>query len=376
MKKLSLILVTLLVLTMIAAGASFSVSAAEITTSGSCGNFGNNVVFVYDEATETLTLSGEGETEMIPFMVPWNKKGYPKLSKLVIEEGVTSIGDDLFGTCKDLVNVSLPSTLTSIGTRAFQDCTSLSEITLPSGLTSLGEDAFSRCTSLENLNIPSGVSVLPAGIFDGCSNLKNVTLGNGITSIENDAFTGCAKLASITLPNGVTEIGDKAFSGCEALASVTLPTGLKAIGDEAYAYCTKIESIVIPSGVTTIGDSAFYACTSLSEIKIPVSVTEIGYNAFSTYAEAVTISFAGTEAAWNAMENTDEYKDGYTISFGGADNSDADDSQTAPTEPIAQPDSEKKSSGCGSSITLGAGFSLLVLLASMVMVIGKRKIVE
>ena len=107
MKKLSLILATLLVLTMIAAGASFSVSAAEVTTSGSCGNFGNNVVFVYDEATETLTLSGEGETEMIPFMVPWNKKGYPKLSKLVIEEGVTSIGDDLFGTCKDLVNVSL-----------------------------------------------------------------------------------------------------------------------------------------------------------------------------------------------------------------------------------------------------------------------------
>ena len=373
MKKLSLILVTLLVLTTIAAGASFSVSAAEITTSGSCGNFGDNVVFVYDEATETLTLSGEGETEMIPFMVPWNKKGYPKVSKLVIEEGVTSIGDDLFGTCKDLVNVSLPSTLTSIGTRAFQDCTSLSEITLPSGLTNLGEDVFSRCTSLESLTIPSGVSVLPAGIFDGCINLETVTLGNGMTSIGNEAFKGCKKLTSINLPNGVTEIGDKAFSGCEALASVTLPTGLKAIGDEAYAYCTKIESVSIPGGVTAIGEGAFYACTSLSKITIPAGVTSIGYNAFSTYAEAVSISYAGTEAAWNAMENTEEYKDGYTVTFGGADNSDADDSET---EPIAQPDSEKRSFGCGSSITLSTGFSLLVLLAAMVMVIGKRKTVK
>ena len=128
--------------------------------------------------------------------------------------------------------------------------------------------------------------------------------------------------------------------------------------------------------MTAIGEGAFYACTSLSEITVPVSVTSIGYNAFSTYAQAVSISYGGTEEMWNAIENTDEYKDGYTVTFGGADNSDADDSETNPTEPIAQPDSEKKSSGCGSSITLGAGFSLLVLLAVTVMVIGKRKTVK
>ena len=366
MRKLSLFLVTVLMLTTIAAGASFSVSASDVALSGNCGNSGDNVTFSYDAATETLTLSGEGDTEMIPFMVPWNKKGYPKVSALVIEEGVTSICDDLFGTCSDLIRVSLPSTLTSIGSRAFQDCTSLSEINLPDGLTSIDDDAFSRCTSLESISLPGGVSAIPSGLFSECENLASVTIGAGVTAIESKAFMDCKKLASITLPNGVTEIGEKAFSGCEALSSITLPTGLKTIGDQAYAYCANIERVAIPNGVASIGDSAFYACTSLSEITIPAGVTEIGYNAFSTYADAVRIFYSGTEEAWNAIENTDDYKDGYSITFGGEVESDASDSNG----------SEKSSSGCGSALALNAGLPLLLTLFVMVPVIGKRKVEE
>ena len=72
--------------------------------------------------------------------IPW----YPYTSEItavVVEEGVTTIGEAAFYSCGNLSELALPSTLTSIGQYAFSYC-SISELALPDGLLSLGIIAF------------------------------------------------------------------------------------------------------------------------------------------------------------------------------------------------------------------------------------------
>ena len=102
----------------------------------------------------TIVLSGRGETldynkEGDPPMVgdrPWN--AYKTIIKtLVVDDGVTHIGNRAFQGCQFLEKVILPDTLTSIGVWAFQNCIGLSAITMPTGVI-IGTGAF-RNTPVE-----------------------------------------------------------------------------------------------------------------------------------------------------------------------------------------------------------------------------------
>ena len=52
------------------------------------------------------------------------------ITKVVIADSVTSIGDYAFCRCAGLTSITLPSSLTSIGSYVFFDCTGLTEITV------------------------------------------------------------------------------------------------------------------------------------------------------------------------------------------------------------------------------------------------------
>jgi hypothetical protein len=76
--------------------------------------------------------------------------------------------------------------------------------------------------------------------------------------------------------------------------------------------------VVIESGVTSIGSYAFYGCTNLTQIEIPDSVTSIGENAFYGCTALTTITYAGTEAQWNAISQSNSGLDGKTITCASA----------------------------------------------------------
>ncbi len=89
-------------------------AAAE--TSGICGD---HLTWVLDN-DGSLTISGTGE--MYDFTsAPWELS----MKKVIIEEGVTSIGDTAFAKCPELVDVTLPNSITVIGDSVFYDCISL-----------------------------------------------------------------------------------------------------------------------------------------------------------------------------------------------------------------------------------------------------------
>lgn len=111
--------------------------------------------------------------------------------------GITTIGDELFKNCSDLVNISIPNTVTSIGKNAFYYCYNLTDMTIPDSVTTIGDDAFNHCAQIKEIIIPNSVRTIGARAFFYCDNLTDVTIGTNVASIGDRAFFNCRILANV-----------------------------------------------------------------------------------------------------------------------------------------------------------------------------------
>ena len=251
----------------------------------------------------TLYISGQGD------MLDYYTKGAPwvnkTIKKVIIERGVTSIGECAFGDCSSLSSIEIPEGVTSIGSRAFEGCSSLSSIEIPEGVTSIGSSAFEYCSSLSSIKIPEGVTSIGFLAFGDCSSLSIIKIPKGVTSIEGSAFEDCSSLSSIEIPKGVTSIGSGAFAYCSSLSSIKIPEGVTSIESRVFENCSSLSSIEIPKGVTSIEPRVFEKCSSLSSIKIPEGVTSIGFSAFEGCSSLSSIEMPEgvTSIGYGAFEN-------------------------------------------------------------------------
>ena len=253
-------------------------------------------------------------------------------SNVIIQEGITSIGDQAFLGCSGLTSVSLPSSLTSIGRNAFKDCSSLTgELVIPKGVENIGYSAFSACKSLTSVSLPSSLTsigqmtfyfctsltgelVIPEGVtsigseaFKACIKLTSVSLPSTLTSIGNDAFYNCNGLTGeLVIPEGVTSIGDQAFFGCRGLTGeLEIPEGVTSIGRSAFQSCSGLTGeLVIQEGVTSIGSDAFRFCSGLTSVSLPSSLTSIGQNAFSGCTSLKYIQITGNLTSGYTLSGT------------------------------------------------------------------------
>ena len=280
---------------------------ADTAKSGTCGD---NLTWTLQDGV--LTISGTGNMKNYSMQkvndkyittAPWGEY-YDTIKSVVIEAGVTSIGDYAFYKCSSLASVTIPDSVTSIGSSAFRGCSSLASVTIPDSVTSIGGGAFCDCSSLASVTIPNGVTSIGGSVFYGCSSLASVTIPNSVTSIGNSAFYGCSSLASVTIPDSVTSIGDYAFSGCSSLASMTIPDSVTSIGSSAFRGCSSLASVTIPDSVTSIGSSVFEGCISLASVTILDSVTSIGDYAFYKCSKLKDAAFGGTKEEWEATGYT------------------------------------------------------------------------
>ena len=202
-------------------------AAAEL--SGECGP---NVK--YNISDGVLTVSGEGPMYTDMSTTPWDRDG---ITSVVIESGITLIGNFAFAHMQDLEKVSIPDTVKEIGKGAFMDNKSLKEIVIPDSVTSLGNQCFSLCSSLEKAVIGSGIDTIPSIAFSYCSALKEVDFGENVTIIGQQAFTDCTSLSSVVLKNKVKTINERAFYYCTGLKEITLPSSVSFIGEKAFMFC-------------------------------------------------------------------------------------------------------------------------------------------
>ena len=78
-----------------------------------------------------LTISGEGTMTKFRSQddAPWHRdRG--SIKKIVIEQGISSIGDYAFYQATRLLSIRIPSTVKTVGERAFYRCTSLTSGTV------------------------------------------------------------------------------------------------------------------------------------------------------------------------------------------------------------------------------------------------------
>ena len=260
MKKKLLSIV--LALSMICALVPIMASAETTATSGTCGE---NVTWTLSD-DGTLTISGTGDMEDYSYgnYSPFERN--QSIKTVVIENGVTSIGNMMFYYTTSLKSVTIPDSVTSIGNTAFAYCWGLKGITIPDSVKSIGSLAFYDCNDLTNITIPNSVIVIGNSAFENCDNLTNIIISNSVTDIGETAFRNCKKLTDIKLSNSLTSIPKDMFVQCYALTNVTIPNSVTSIGEQAFEYCNSLASIIIPKGVESIGSRAFTGCSSLKEI--------------------------------------------------------------------------------------------------------------
>ncbi len=333
-KALAALMACVLTLTLVL---SFTVSAgASSGTSGDC-------TWTLDE-NYTLTISGNGATanHNMSCSEVWMGQGnysysyyvsnhFPHTAKnVIIEEGVTSIGDYAFFGCTEIESITIPSSLISIGYGAFGcfenpnsgwgggsatpvfidlaissvyitdmeawcnisfednplsgslylNNSLITKLGIPRGVTSINDYSFSNCKSITSVVVPDTVTSIGSSAFENCSALTSMDIPDTVTSIGNSAFYGCSSLTSIDIPSGITSIGASTFYDCSAMTSINIPNSVTFIGNSAFYGCSAMTSMSIPNSVTSFGDFAFYNCSRLKSVLIPDRVTSIGSSAF------------------------------------------------------------------------------------------------
>ena len=221
------------------------------------------------DADGTLNISGTGamkdyDSDSNPSPIYNNSD----VKEVVIEDGVTSIGNKAFDSCSSLTSITIPNSVTSIKAATFYGCTSLTSITIPDSVTSIGYATFTGCSSLTSITIPDSVTSIGYATFTGCSSLTSITIPDSVTSIGYATFAGCSSLTSITIPDSVTSIGESAFSNCSSLQTISLSckSTLKRsdFGDQAdlvsYALHTLKKTEAKAATYAENGNKAYWTC--------------------------------------------------------------------------------------------------------------------
>ena len=294
--------------------------------------FGDNLYWNFNEQTGVLTISGIGAMDDDESRnPPWNNIKY-EIREVIIESGVTTVGDWAFRYCMNLNKVSLPETVTSIGMYAFENCP-LTEITLPGSLQTLKINALAG-TKLTTLYIPASVEKIER--LGTLSDLSSVTVDvsnetywsidgvlfapSGKTGVSGlEFYPPCKTDAVYSVPADVTVINTDAFNNCRYLQKLILHKNVESVSTTFLGcssltdfevspdntHCFDIDGVLytdtgtnqgicliaypvgrdalyynIPGNVQTIDTSAFRGATKIKYLDIPNSVTSIGQSAF------------------------------------------------------------------------------------------------
>lgn len=198
-------------------------AAARAATSGTWG------AITWTVSNGTLTLSGSGA---VAPRTAYDEPGYLAfafgITKVVVGEGITALGDALFFQLHNVKEATLPSTLTFIGEGLFAECYGLARVNIPAKVTTIGAFAFQDC-ALTSVTLPEGLQTIDSYAFVRCTGLKSVRIPSTVTRMGEEAFPATTKLTN--LPSGLTRMEDGSY---RLLAKVAMK------GKQMYSYAFQV----------------------------------------------------------------------------------------------------------------------------------------
>ena len=275
----------------------FDVDASAIVNNGKV-KLGDNIKWTYDNKSRTITVSGSGAMynynngddgqrwdELVLGLTHYPNKD---AENLVIESGITSIGNNVFNGLKAVKKVTIPASVTSIGASAFEGCSALSSATLPSNLKTIGANAFKN-TKAANISIPASVTSIGAGAFSGISGLK-ITC-----SYATEAYKYCLQNSiSCALPENVL-VSDVSMDTVNKQIKVVLKIAYNKAQLNAGNFTFTYSNAVAPVSTETVYNSADGIATAVvynSEGKISVAMMAENYVPYSSNAGVCEFTFA------------------------------------------------------------------------------------
>ena len=277
-KKGQYFLIRVLIILFIIMVVQIDVYAA--TPDNFCGSEESDVTYTFDKKTGLLTISGTGETWNYwnTFVAaPNGTFNYANpftdikddIKKVVINEGVTLVGDGLFEDCKNLTEIQLPASLEYISAKAFGN---------------------GKCPMLEKITVSSSSKYYCSdnGILYSKDKTKLICYP---TNKSDDVFEA---------PAGVKEIGESAFYKNPFIEEVHIKPGCEVIRQNAFDECKELKKVEIGEGLREIEVSAFYYDKNLKELNLPGSLWNVGRYAFG-YVSPDTVVFNGSKEKWDMI---------------------------------------------------------------------------
>ena len=189
---------------------------------------------------------------------------------------VTSILENAFSSCVNLVSIEIPDTITLVGTGAFSGCNSLQSISVYEVEGNTAEKLYSSYEgALIYYDAPSAAYYLE---FFPRAKTGSYTVPEIVDRIRTNAFV-YSNIEYLTISKGVTYIAEKAFNSCRGLKTVEFEAGgteALTIENGAFVTCTTIESVVLPARTAAFDHTQLIGCTALKSITVEAGGANYG----------------------------------------------------------------------------------------------------
>ena len=178
--------------------------------------------------------------------------------KVIMPDSVEKMENAVFNECENLMEIRFSHSLKEIPAHTCSGCLALEKVIIPEGVTTIGDGAFNSGDipmSYSEIKFPKTLKSIEGEAFSNNDSVTEISLPDGLESIGIYAFEKNTSLVKVSFGDGITELSEGVFSGDTILKNISLPYGLKSIGRFVFDMDKNIEELYIPETVENIQSS-------------------------------------------------------------------------------------------------------------------------